>query len=74
MSDCDTHCPRQTVTFMYCILSTIPILILLTEEPKRLLTSRPDGRQFSQMIGTLIVPRGKTQLVRKGMKAATYLP
>ena len=26
------------------------------------------------MIGTLIVPRGKTQLVRKGMKAATYLP
>jgi len=32
------------------------------------------GRQFSQKIGTLIVPRGKTQLVRKGMKAATYLP
>ena len=26
------------------------------------------------MIRTLIVPRGKTQLVRKGMNAAMYLP
>ena len=31
------------------------------------------GRQFSQMIDTLIIPRGKNKLVHKGMKAPTYL-